>query len=590
MKNYRILKGYFAENLWSVCIGFLSLIVVDLLQLIVPRIIKWAVDDLTLGVTTMHGLTRYALYVVGIGFLIAFFRYIWRYLILGNAYRVEEALRNRLFSHIQSLSISYFDEVKTGDLMAHATNDMTAVRLAVGMGLVALADTLILGPAALAFMMYINTALTFWATIPLVFVAVITRYVSRLVHIRFEAVQATFSRLTERVRENIVGIRVVQAYNQEEAEIEKLKAIGQEYLDQNLRLTKVSGLFFPLAFLLSNLSMALVLLLGGRQTILLTITPGDFVAFNTYLALLTWPMMALGWVINIFQRGAASLGRINRILETRPEIVDVPCPKKIENLCGYIRFENLNFSYRKDTDPVLKNINLSVKPGEALAIVGRTGSGKTTLCNLVLRLYDVRSSQLFIDGHDIRQIPLEVLRKGVAYVPQDNFLFGGSIRDNIIFGNTSASEQRIVEAAKAAYIYDEIMAFPEKFQTVIGEKGITLSGGQKQRLALARALLLDTPVLILDDALSSIDANTQERILRGLQLIKKNKSLIMVTHRVDSIRNAEKIVVLDRGEIKELGNHYELLALEGIYAHLFRQLQLETELYQDYQKESIYAH
>jgi ATP-binding cassette subfamily B protein len=589
MGNFRTLKSYFVQHRWRLVIGLATLLVVDGLQLIIPQVIKWTIDDLTRGGIVRADLIKYGLYIAGIALLIGFFRYFWRLMILGTARRIEEALRNHLFSHLQTLSLSFFQETKTGDLMAHATNDIDAVRMAVGMGLVAITDTVVLGVWSIVFMILIDPRLTLFAIVPMPFIALVTTRFSRLVHYRFESVQACFSRLTERVRESLAGIRVVKAFAQEEKEKAKLGHIGEEYVGKNLRLIKVWGMFFPLIMLLANLGTVIVLWLGGRETIVGTITAGDFVAFMTYLGILTWPMMALGWVINLIQRGSASMGMINKILNTQPEIADLPSVRPISKLEGKIEFRDLTFSYKPGLPPTLKGISFEANPGEFVAIVGRTGTGKTTLCNLISRLFGPPSDHLFVDGQEIHAIPLKALRGSIGYIPQDTFLFSSTIRENIAFGNPEASDGEVAKAVRIAQIDEDIRSFPMGIETVIGEKGVTLSGGQKQRIAIARAILLNPQIMILDDALSSVDTQTEERIWDGLREILEGKTRIVVSHRLSSIKDADKIIVLEDGEIKEMGDHASLLSTGGIYAEIYRRQQIEDELDRENRQVSIHA-
>jgi len=589
MGNFRTLKDYFVQYRWSLIIGLATLLVVDGLQLIIPQVIRWAIDDLTRGGVVRADLITYGLYIAGIALLIGFFRYFWRYLILGTARRIEEALRNRLFSHLQTLSLGFFQETKTGDLMAHATNDIDAVRMAVGMGLVAITDILVLGASSIVFMVLIDPRLTLFAMIPMPFIALVTTRFSGLVHSRFEDVQASFSRLTERVRESLAGIRVVKAFVQEEKERGRLGQIGEEYVGKNLRLIKVWGMFFPLIMLLANLGTVIVLWLGGRGTIAGTITVGGFVAFMTYLGILTWPMMALGWVINLIQRGSASMGRINKILNTQPEIADLPSVRPLSKLEGRIEFRGLTFSYGAGRAPALKGVTFEVNPGEFVAIVGRTGTGKTTLCNLIPRLFSPPNGHLFLDEWEIHAIPLKTLRGGIGYVPQDTFLFSTTIRENIAFRNPEASEGEIAKAAHISQIDEDIRSFPMGIETVIGEKGVTLSGGQRQRIAMARAILSNPQIMILDDALSSVDTQTEERIWNGLGEILRGKTRIVVSHRLSSIKGADKIVVLDDGEIREMGDHASLLSMGGIYAEIYWRQQIEEELERESSRVSTHA-
>jgi len=589
MGNFRTLRDYFIQYRWHLIAGLATLLVVDGLQLIIPQVIRWAIDDLTRGGIVRADLIKYGLYITGIALFIGFFRYFWRLMILGTARRIEEALRNRLFSHLQTLSLSFFQETKTGDLMAHATNDIDAVRMAVGMGLVAITDAIVLGASSIVFMVLIEPRLTLFAMIPMPLIALVTTRFSRLVHSRFEAVQASFSRLTERVRESLAGIRVVKAFVQEEREKKRLAQIGEEYVGKNLHLIKVWGMFFPLIMLLANLGTVIVLWLGGREAIRGAITPGDFVAFMTYLGILTWPMMALGWVINLIQRGSASLGRINKLLNTQAEIVDLPSIRPAPKLEGRIEFRDVTFSYKEELPPALKGISFEVKPGEFMALVGRIGTGKTTLCNLIPRLFNPSSGRLLLDGREVQSIPLEDLRRNIGYVPQDTFLFSTTIRENIAFGNPRASEGEIAKAARIAQIDEDLRSFPMGMDTVIGEKGVTLSGGQKQRVAIARAILLNPQIIILDDALSSVDAETEERIWEEFGETLEGKTRIIVSHRLSSIKGADKIIVLHDGQVEEMGDHVSLLSIGGIYAEMYRRQQIEEELERENKRVSSHA-
>jgi ATP-binding cassette subfamily B multidrug efflux pump len=566
------------ENRWRILIGLGALLIVDVLQLIIPRIVKHAIDDLTQGSIPSSHLLLYGGEVLALALGIGGFRYVWRYLLLGAARRVEKALRDRFFLHLQSLSPSYFSRTKVGDLMAHAINDIEAVRMSLSLGIVFLVDTITLGVLTIFFMIYIHPLLTLYAVLPMPLITVITLFFSRTIHDRFEVLQRTFASLTERVRESIAGIRVVKAFVLEEEEKVKLSLLSQDYIRKNVNVTKVWGMFFPLILFFSNLSMVIVLYLGGRLTIFQSISIGDFVAFMSYLGLLAWPMMALGWAINVIQRGAASMDRLNKIFEEAPEIFDGPEATSPVELKGRIEAKGLTFSAGNGGAPILQDIQLTIPEGERIVIVGRTGSGKTVLCNLLARLLESPQGSLFIDGTEIHRIPLKRLRRSIGYVPQDTFLFSETIRENIAFGRTEAKDREIEEAARIAQIYDEIMEFPEGMNTVIGEKGITLSGGQRQRVAIARALLMNPPIFILDDALSSVDIQTEEHILEGLEKFLQGKTTILITHRIAPLRKADRIVVLDEGKVVEIGTHTTLLARGGTYANLYWQRELEEEL------------
>jgi ATP-binding cassette subfamily B protein len=578
MKVFKTLKNDFIANRWRILIGLVALLIVDVLQLFIPRVIKYAIDDLTSGTMVPSRLLFYGLEVLILALGIGGFRYVWRYFLLGATRRIEKALRDRLFIHLQTLSPSYFSHTKVGDLMAHATNDIEAIRMAMSLGVVFLVDTVILGVLTIFFMIYIHPTLTLFAILPMPLITLITLLFSRAIHHRFEIVQKSFASLTERVREAIAGIRVIKAYVLEERERKKLSQLSQDYIQKNLNVTRVWGMFFPIILLFSNLSMAIVLNVGGKLTIFQSISTGDFVAFMSYLGLLAWPMMALGWAINVIQRGGASMDRLNRIFAETPEIFDASGITLQGPLEGRIDLRGLTFSPGDGGNPLLQDIHLTVERGERVVVVGRTGSGKTILCNLLARILEPPRGYLFFDGIEIHEIPLEVLRRSIGYVPQDTFLFSDTIRENIAFGKRDATDKEIEEAARLVQIYDEIMRFPQGMNTVVGERGITLSGGQRQRIAIARALLMDPPIIILDDALSSVDIQTEERILEGLEKFLRGKTSLLITHRIAPLRRADRIIVLEQGKVAEMGDHTTLLSQGGIYTDLYWQRQLEEEL------------
>jgi ATP-binding cassette, subfamily B, multidrug efflux pump len=581
MKSIDLIKPYFVENRLQIFLGLLSLIIVDLLQLFVPRIIKHAVDGLTAFEIGLRGLLRYALYVVAIAVLMGIFRYLWRLWLLGTSRRVEEGLRNTLFDHIQLLSAPYFDQVKTGDIMAHATNDIQQVRMAAGMGLVALNDAIVMGSAAIGFMLYINIKLTLFVLIPMPLIVLGTRFFSKKMHRRYQDVQAAFSDIMEAARERFSGIRVIKAYCLEKKETGRLENLSRDYISRNISLVKVTGSFYPMMMFFTNISLAIVLFLGGRQTIALTITPGDFVAFISYLGLLTWPMMAMGWVTNLIQRGRASLDRISNILEKHPEITDLPGAVGIKGFKGGIVFEDVSFAYPAPERPaslILSRINISLGPGQVLGIVGPPGSGKTSLINLVPRIYDVQDGRILIDGHDIRKVLMKDLRAQVAFVPQEPFLFARTIRENIAFGASSLSEAELHRAAEMAALLDTIQSFPDGFDTIVGERGIMLSGGQKQRIALARALLTDRPILILDDPISQVDFETGAIIINTIRSLSAVKTIFIVSHRLSAVCFADQIITLDRGQIIESGTHQDLMESKGYYAATYRHQEIEEGL------------
>ena len=581
MKSIALIKPYFKENRRKIAIGLLSLIIVDMLQLFIPRIIKWTVDGLTALHIDLRQLLVYGIYMAVIAVFMGAFRYVWRRCLLGTSRRVEEGLRNRLFGHIQILSASYFDRTQTGDLMAHATNDIQQIRMATGMGMVAVNDAIVLGAASIGFMLYINVTLTLFVLIPMPLITISARFFSKKMHHRYQAVQATFSDLTEVIRERFAGIRIIKAHNREEKEAARVEEVSKEYIKENLGLVKIVGSFFPMMLLFTNLSLAIVLYLGGRQTIALTISPGDFVAFISYLGLLTWPMMALGWVTNLIQRGRASLDRINRILQTHPEIKNRTDAVTLNQIHGRIVFEDVDFAYNHSTTgstATLSGISLKVEPGKVLGIVGPPGSGKTTLLRLIPRLYDVSRGGVFLDGKDVRSLQIDNLRSNIAYMPQEPFLFAGTIRENLTFGNPLINETQLKMITQKAALYDTIRSFSNGFETIVGEKGVILSGGQKQRVALARCLLQEAAVLVLDDPISQVDLETGTAIIDMIKSLIAEKTIIIVSHRISAVSFADQIIALEKGRIIERGPHRALIATNQYYGKTFQLQEIEESV------------
>jgi len=570
MKAIERIKPYFIENRAVILLGFACLILVDFLQLTIPRVIKLAIDDLTNFTATPSSLAVHTGYILAIGLMIGLFRYLWRRFLLGTSRRVEEGLRNELFTHTQTLSAAFFNKTRTGDLMAHATNDIQQVRMATGMGLVAINDAIVLGAAAIGFMAWINLKLTAFVLIPMPFIVIGTRFFSKKMHHRYRKVQGAFADLTEGARERFAGIRIIKAYNTEETEALRLEKISKNYVNQNLKLVKITGAFFPLMLLFSNLSLAIVLFLGGRQTILQEITPGEFVAFISYLGLLTWPMMALGWVTNLIQRGKASLERIDKILQTTPDIADMPNAHPQGPPEQGIALQDVSFAYEKEGPAVLSGINLSLTPGKTLGLVGPPGCGKTSLIHLIPRFYDVKEGDVFLDGRNIRSLSLSDLRALIALVPQEPFMFAGSIAENITLGNAAINPNELEQAVEMAALSKTAASFPKGLDTIVGEKGVILSGGQKQRIALARALLSKRPILLLDDPISQVDADTGQAIINTLQSLTWPQLTVLSSHRLSALRHAEQIVVLNQGQIVESGSHDELITNDRYYAQTYR--------------------
>ena len=577
-KNFLPLKPYFKENVGRIILGLLCLLLVDALQLIIPLVIKRAVDILTLKTAYASLLLRQALLIVGLATLIAGFRYVWRYLIFGHSRRVEQRLRNRLYGHLQTLSLSFYQRMKTGDLMARSINDINAVRMAAGMGLVAVTDGLVLGLAAVGFMISINLKLTLLSLIPAPFVVLGTRILTRRMSRGFENVQKTFSDLTERVREAFSGIRVLKAYNREAWADQRIEREGRRYVRVNLELARTMAFFFPMMAVFTNAGLAVVIGLGGRLTIAGDITTGDFVAFTTYLNLLTWPMMAMGWVTNLIQRASASMRRINGILEEVPEIQSPSRVREFASVKGKIDVRGLSLRYPGQERPVLNRIHLQLAPGQTLALVGRVGCGKTTLLRALPRLLEVPEGTLFLDDVDVREMDLTTLRKNIGFVTQDVFIFSDTIRNNILFGGENLAPDALERVLEAADFLDEVRGFRHGFDTLLGERGITLSGGQRQRLTIARALIQNPPVLILDDALSMVDTRTEERIWQRILALRPHKTNLIVSHRATTIRRADQVIVLDHGDIVEQGTHEALLAHGGAYATLYEKQLIQQEL------------
>jgi len=586
MRNFFTLKEFIWKNRFSYIFGIFWLLSVDLLQLVIPKILGNIFNQLQRNELTTKNLLYYSGLIVLLSFFIFSFRYLWRMYIMGAARKLEYELRNRLFKKLLTLSVNYFNQHKTGDLMAHATNDINAVRMAMGPGVVMAFDALIMFSLTIFMMVKtISWNLTLVALIPLPIMSLITRQFGKVIHTRFRAAQDSFAKMTDKVQENIAGIRVVKAFVLEEGEIESFTASNQDYYEKNLKLIKIQAILDPAVNFISGISLFLLLSYGGYLIIQEKITLGDFVAFNGYLGLLTWPIMAIGWLINLFQRGAASLARLNKIFDTQPEIIDDQrFVKEIKELNGEIRVENLSFQYPGQNNQILKNISFRIERGKTLAIVGRTGSGKSTIANLLTRLYNPPYGTIFLDNHEIHKIPLQTLREKIGIVPQEQFLFSDTIRNNLAFALDDVSDNNLFTAARLAHIYDDIMEFPDNFSTVVGERGVMLSGGQKQRIAIARAIIKDPPILILDDSLSAVDTKTEEIILENLREFRKKRTTIIIAHRISTIKDADEIIVLDNGEIIERGTHQELIDFGNFYYNLYQEQKLE-DLIQESDKE-----
>jgi ATP-binding cassette subfamily B multidrug efflux pump len=606
-KSLRPLLPYLKRYRWGYIAGTLFVFLTQGIWILFPLVLGKAADDLNAGVTR-HKLLLYAGLLLSIALTKGIFQFLTRWIVIGVSRDIEFDLRNDLFQKLEGLSYSYYQRHRTGDIMARATNDLNAVRMLLGPAIMYSANTIVYTAGALAFMISISPWLTLYTFLPLPAVSIVIQYFGRQIHERFERIQAMFSDISARAQENFSGARLIRAYVQEEAEIRAFEKENQEYIRRSLKLVRLMGMLWPTLELMLGCAVVLVLWLGGREVIhglshvpLVTnlanshpnitttlslsgsMSVGQFVSFSTYMMQLTWPIIALGWVINIFQRGTASLIRINEIMQEQPEIKDAPGAAGRENdrendreIAGEIEFRGLNFSY--DGKPVLHDLTLRVPAGSSLAIVGPTGSGKTTLVSLIPRIYDAEPGTVLIDGRPIREYSLTALRKSIGFVPQETFLFSDRIRENIALGVDSATDEEIHNAADAANIAADIESFPEGYDTMVGERGITLSGGQKQRTAIARALIRNPKILILDDALSSVDTHTEDKILNHLRDVMRGRTTIFISHRVSTVRNADRIAVLHGGRIVELGTHDELLALNGYYSDLYNKQLLEEEL------------
>ena len=590
--NLRPLFPYLRKYRVTFLFGALCVLCNNSVWILFPLVIQRAIDDLNIGVTR-HKLLTYSVLLLAVAGTKAIFQFLTRWILIGVSREIEFDLRNDLFTHLEGLSCSFYQRTRTGDIMARATNDLNAVRMLVGPGIMYTANTVVFTAGALAFMLSISPRLTLFAFLPLPIVSIVVQYFGRKIHERFERIQAMFSDISARAQENFSGARLIRAYVQERWEIENFERENEEYIARSLKLVRLMGMLWPTLETLLGVAIVIVLWLGGREVIQHRITVGSFVAFNTYMVQLTWPVISLGWVVNIFQRGTASMGRIETILAEKPEITDaaVPVVNAPTEVLGEIEFRNLIFHYGQTLkarengagrvhgeEPVLRNINLHIPAGTSLAVVGPTGSGKSTLVSLIPRIYDAAPESVLIDGRPIREFPLEVLRRSIGFVPQETFLFSDTIRENIAFGAQNASDAEIRRAAEAANIASDIESFPEGYRTLVGERGITLSGGQKQRTAIARALIRNPRILVLDDALASVDTQTEDRILNQLREIMQGRTTIFISHRVSTVRNADRIAVLHDGEIVEYGTHDELIELNGYYTELYNKQLLEEEL------------
>lgn len=580
------LVPYLMHYKWHYVAGVLVLLIVDLAGLYLPQYIGEIIDGLTLGTLDMAGVGSILLKILLVGLVMMAGRFGWRYFIIGASRGVEYHLRNDMFAHVETLSARYYNSHKTGDLMAHFTNDLQAIRQAVGMAVITTFDAVIMTIMVLVKMIvYVDLKLTILAFIPLTLVAVACYFFGIESKKRQTKRQEAFSDLSDRVQESLAGIRVVKAFVQEEKDFEAFEAASRNSMEKNLSMVKLRAVIGPVFDTITGLSILVTLIFGGRMVLNGQVSIGQFVAFNSYIGMLVWPMIACGDCVNLFSQAVAAFKRIALIFGEKPDIVDKSTAEmRGVELKGEIAMKNLTFTYPDGELPVLQHLDLQIPAGETLAILGRTGSGKSSLADLLLRVYDCERGMLLLDGRPIADYPLPVLHRDIAYVPQENFLFSDTLEENIAFGLEERLEEhpeirdQIRQAAKDACIHDNIMGFPEQYATMVGERGVTLSGGQKQRSSIARALLMDAPILILDDSLSAVDTDTEEKILENLVRLRKGKTTIIIAHRISTLQKADHIVVLTEGKLTEYGTHEELLKLGGFYADIYEKQQLEQEL------------
>ena len=583
LKSLQPLFPYMRRYRRSFFWGGVSVVLSNAIWIFFPQVIRIAIDDLNVGVTQKK-IWLYAGLLVAVAVAKGIFLFLTRWIIIGISREIEFDLRNDLFLQLEKQSAAYYQQHRTGDIMARMTNDLNAVRMLLGPAIMYSANTILFSLGALFFLLKISPFLTLVALMPLPLASILVQALGRKIHERFERIQAMFSDISAQAQENFSGARLVRAFAQEEAQIAAFEKSNREYIRRGLRLVQLMGMLWPTLEFVLGLAMAISLLVGGHEVLSHRISVGDFVAFNTYIVMLTWPIIALGWVVNLFQRGTASVARIDELLKAEPSIDDSNADTSIPadlKLRGEIEFRNLSFSYDQGgghAAEVLHHLSLKVPAGSSLALVGATGAGKSTLVNLIARVYDATPGSILVDGRPLREYPLAVLRANIGFVPQETFLFSETLRENIAFGVAHATADEVMRAAEAAHIRKEFEEFPRGFETLVGERGLTLSGGQKQRSALARAILRNPSILILDDSLASVDTYTEERILEELRLIMQGRTTILISHRISTVRNADQIAVLSQGRIVELGTHDELLANNGHYANLFQKQLLEEEL------------
>ena len=578
MKNLSTLKKYFLKYKTKLVLGFIFILISNAGTVYVPLLMKDAINALEKNIAA-DLLVRYALLIVAASLIAGVFRFLIRQTIIVVSREIEFDLRGDFWDHIQKLPLRYFQNNSTGNVMAHATNDINSVRMFIGPAVMYSIDTGIRLIIVVAIMLSLNTWLTIYALLPLPFLSYVVYRIGKLIHEKYTKIQETFSRLTSRAQENYSGIRVIKSYVREANEIERWKELSREYLKKNMNLVRTQALIMPILLLITGLSIIIVIIVGGTKIIDGEMNLGEITAFIVYLGILIWPMIAFGWVINIIQQAEASMKRINKILNEPYEIEDNSNTDfNIKELDGKIVFKNVSFRYGEHLPEVLSDINVNINQGDTVAIIGHTGSGKTSLINLIPRLYDATEGEVLIDGVNVRNIPLDVLRRNIAVVQQESFLFSDNVFNNISYGLREVDKERVKQVSGIAHFDKDVESFPNGYETMVGERGITFSGGQKQRASLARALAVDPKILILDDSFSAVDTNTEEEILKKLKEYMRNRTSIIISHRISTVKDSDKIFVIANGKVAEEGKHDELVALGRIYADLHYKQLLEKEL------------
>ena len=578
MQSFKFILQYLKNYKYRYFAGVLTLFIVDFMNLLIPKITGTIIDGLTLNSFNMKKVYIYIVYIIFVGAVISIGRFFWRFFIMGAARKIEKKIRNDMFNHLEKMSVEYFNKHKAGDLMTRFLSDLTAVRKSIGPAVISTFDATVMTLMVIIQMMiYVNIKLTLIAVIPMFLICVSEIYYGKIMEKRFKQSQEAISSMADFVQESFSGVRVIKAFVRERAEFKKFSKANLLSKQKNLSVFRLQAVVMPLLDVIIGLSSLITLIYGGYLALIGEITLGKFVAFNQYVSMLVWPMLACGETVTMISQGGASLKRIKALFDEKPEIFDKENVENIERIKGKIEFKNLTFTHKGDREATLSNINIKVEAGTTLAIIGKTGNGKSTLVNLLLHLYNADDGMIFIDDKDINSISLKTLRGNIAYVPQDNFLFSNTLKSNIAFGVENEEMENIKRATIAACIHDNIIDFPEGYETIVGERGVTLSGGQKQRSSIARALMKDAPILILDDALSAVDTSTEESILKNLKENRKGKTTILIAHRISTIKNADIIMVLDNGKIREIGSHNELINNNDIYKDMFEKQQLEEE-------------